>query len=289
MRGTGSKAGRTALICPSPEAHRPSVGKAGRPDTKVSGEAWRPGLPAEPRGEGAAGGGEAPADCADTGRKLASKFYQLSAEEVGAGPGSEDGCGGRGLAPHGNAPSAPKATPAPRRGQAVTPVASTPLASWASEGGGGGRRGQGQGVKVETGKLPCSLPPTHPRDREPRTSWSDPSSLAWPGQRGRFHAFQRGQTRGSDASKVTQPTKGSGPPSVPASCPHLSPGRLPSVSGGATSSATQAHAPVGSCSCGVSGAGLQPELPRCELDSALPETWGTRDPWVPRAHLTVSA
>lgn len=41
-------------------------------------------------GRGVAGGGEAPGDCADTGRKLASKFYQLSAEEVGAGTGLED-------------------------------------------------------------------------------------------------------------------------------------------------------------------------------------------------------
>lgn len=38
-----------------------------------------------PAGRGLAGGGEAPGDCADASRKLASKFYQLSMEEVGAG------------------------------------------------------------------------------------------------------------------------------------------------------------------------------------------------------------
>ena len=61
----------------------------------MSVEDCRPRLPAELRGEGVDGGGEPPGDCADAGRKLASKFYQLSAEEVGVGPGAEDGCGGR--------------------------------------------------------------------------------------------------------------------------------------------------------------------------------------------------
>lgn len=67
-------------------------------------------------GEGVDGGGEAPGDCADAGRKLASKFYQLSAEEVGVGLGAEDGCGGRDRDLHGNeccSPQAARALPSP--------------------------------------------------------------------------------------------------------------------------------------------------------------------------------
>lgn len=181
----------------------------------------------------------------------------------------------------------PPRPPPPPAGDRRSPRWHPPLCILGLRGWGRGRRGQGQGVKVETGKLPCVSLPHTPGTGSP-ASWSDPSSLAWLGQRGRFHAFQRGQARGSDASKVTQPTKGSGPPSVPATCPRLSPSRLRLSLVVPPPPQPQAHAPVVLCSCGVAGAGLQPELPRYELDSALLGTWGTRDPWVPQAHLTVS-
>lgn len=135
-------------------------------------------------GRGPAGGGEAPGDCADTGRKLASKFYQLSAEEVGAGPGSEDGSGGSGLDQHGNASAAPKATPAPCPGQPVT--LSTPLPprslrllcsqpQWVCDSwvGVGAEEGQGQGTKVKTGK-PAHLSLPHTLETGSPTTSSNP-------------------------------------------------------------------------------------------------------------------
>lgn len=104
----------------------------------MSVEAWRPRLPAELRGEGVDGGGEPPGDCADAGRKLASKFYQLSAEEVGVGPGAEDGCGGRDRDLHGNECCSPQAARAlPSSHQAATATLSTPLLLAPSNSGGG--------------------------------------------------------------------------------------------------------------------------------------------------------
>lgn len=194
------------------------AGKAGRPDTKVSGEAWRPGLPAEPRGEGAAGGGEAPADCADTGRKLASKFYQLSVEEVGAGPGSEDGCGGRGLAPHGNVPSAPKATPAPRRGQAVTQVASTPLHPGPRRVGAGAG-----GVKVKESRSRlgnCPASPSH----TPRGPRALQAGLILPG---RGSAIVSTPSRGDRHGAVMRPKSHSPQRAVAPTCPRYMPPPLP--------------------------------------------------------------
>lgn len=116
----------------------------------MSGEARRPGLPAEPRGvgrgRGRAWGGEAPADRADAGRKLASKFYQLSSEEVGAGLGLR-------------APSAaaPKAAAAPCPGVTLsTPLppclGRLPAANW---------WGRGSGVKVKESRSRLVHSPSH--------------------------------------------------------------------------------------------------------------------------------
>lgn len=116
----------------------------------MSGEARRPGLPAEPRGvgrgRGRAWGGEAPADRADAGRKLASKFYQLSSEEVGAGLGLR-------------APSAaaPKAAAAPCPGVTLsTPLppclGRLPAANW---------WGKGSGVKVKESRSRLVHSPSH--------------------------------------------------------------------------------------------------------------------------------
>lgn len=141
--------------------------KAWQSDVKVSGEAWRPGLPAERRGEGGRWGRGGARDCADTGRKLASKFYQLSVEEVGAGPGAEDGCGGRDLDLHGNEPCGPQGrpcppTPRPQHSHIIHPSASGPTAFGANWGSGWaqlGSRSRNQGQDWET-QSPLSLPHT---------------------------------------------------------------------------------------------------------------------------------
>lgn len=172
-------------------------------------EAWRPRLPAKLRGEGADGGGEAPGDCADAGRKLASKFYQLSAEEVGVGPGSEDGCGGRDRDLHGNerrSPHAACALPSPASLGLQTLTLSTPLFLAPSNSGGGegwGRQGQGQGIKVKTGNSGLAVPPTHHGDQE--TSWKAHSTArSWHGCSSHC-TEEETEVQDRARSRVTQP------------------------------------------------------------------------------------
>lgn len=106
----------------------------------------------------------------------ASKFYQLSSEEVGVGLGGEDGCGGGDLDLHGNEPrqSLPPAlclrqSPPPLRCLhtrqhcfTAAPVGLLLIGAGRARG----RWGQGQGTKVKTGKFCLALPPTHPGDLE---------------------------------------------------------------------------------------------------------------------------
>lgn len=113
-----------------------------------------------PAGRGLAGGGEAPGDCADASRKLASKFYQLSVEEVGAGLELET-CmamsSGRPCPwPPCKQSPRPPSDSAPRSASLQAPGGLLLIGG----AGGGGRSGQGRGIKVKTEKLWLTLPPT---------------------------------------------------------------------------------------------------------------------------------
>lgn len=106
----------------------------------------------------------------------ASKFYQLSSEEVGVGLGAEDECGGGDLDLHGNEPRQPLPSALCLR-QSLPPLLClhAPPAllhcqpQWACGellGVGQGRWGQGQEIKVKAGKFYLALLPTHLGDLE---------------------------------------------------------------------------------------------------------------------------